>query len=32
MLDMVADQIHAIKPHAKRIAESKGTARHKHDG
>ena len=29
MLDMVADQIHAIKPHAKRIAEARNAGRHK---
>ena len=29
MLDMVADQIHAIKPHAKRIAEAINSGRHK---
>ena len=31
MLDLVADQIHAIKPHARRMAEAKGVARHKRD-
>jgi len=31
MLDLVADQIHAIKPHAKRLAEARNTVRHRHE-
>ena len=31
MLDLVADQIHAIKPHARRFAEARTATRHKHE-